>query len=653
MCLFDGLNSLKNSSGLVNVLRKFNTGPLVETIDAFAVEFVPLLVDHIGERRIAIIHWIESAPLLHPYILEQYCAIGQDLLKAKWLHPFLGVSMINAIQDWSTIEDFKLLREIYHWQENDMLLIKDDLLEVIKDFVLVNPSDFNAGSRTLMNCLMSSWTKTLDPTRRGIARWLVTKRCSARNLGFCIRQLATTSDTWIAELSAVISQYEREPKEGCLAMIQLLAHKPSGISTSGWKPVLQEMLIGLGTQLVKWILKESTTLKWTQFLADIHTIFATSGPGTSPIETPDLLQWGDKLIPYAHIIDRLKGKVDSIESIRCICFEAAWRRNIQQDIAEIMALLEKPPQHFDKDLSMQIMILGSLSWDGRNVAKVRRAISSLHGLSVAGYEGSVRVRDLLGTSEDNYVARSFLEMWLANPLNNRYDAYALKAIFSTTHTLPELSASWLQDEGLVFASNQLEAEYAGLMDEVRRLAAMRASLKAIDLEGVTELLAEAEIEDCEILEDILASFPPEVSNAVEIVGEKEVEIIFPLTHLTALQRKALGIGAAQTFVLLLELCDHTKELRAVVHVESELAKNQTLISQSTLPKERDPGAPWKNVCSMLDTTSNIQCSFHQASLFGSIIVRLLRYHLREVGIMGKDFTTLADIHELVSSFSKV
>jgi hypothetical protein len=157
-------------------------------------------------------------------------------------------------------------------------------------------------------------------------------------------------------------------------------------------------------------------------------------------------------------------------------------------------------------------------------------------------------------------------------------------------------------------------------------------------------LSNLEIEDCPLVEDILVSLPEEVLNAVEIISNERVEILFPLTDINQLQRKALGIGTAQSFVLFLDLCDHEKNPgRFGIHLDTDQrTDNDTL----NLPRHHDVGTV--NICRLNDGKVTKTCT-SGSSPFKYHFKNMLCRHRKEDSL-SQDLSSLLTLHQLVSHY---
>lgn len=194
-----------------------------------------------------------------------------------------------------------------------------------------------------------------------------------------------------------------------------------------------------------------------------------------------------------------------------------------------------------------IAIFSLLAKDGSNAIDVYNVLSALSPATQEGCEACLHVLDLYRNTSPE-VAGIVLAGLLLAPSLTPVDHVALQSLTAVLGVRQGDNEGW-SEVGLKVVTEYLEAQYAEIFAEAQRLEAMRAVLKCADLHGTSQLLASAGIEDPSPIEDALSSLPPELINVVEKVGNHTVEMLFPLTHLTQLQRIGFGLGKAQSLLV--------------------------------------------------------------------------------------------------------
>ncbi|KAE8441271.1 hypothetical protein EG329_005572 [Mollisiaceae sp. DMI_Dod_QoI] len=651
-----GVNPSMQPDAVKRLLRLLKSAKFHSLRDILAVEFAALVVKLIRDECEHLMEGFSGNIWTHEISFARYNSLHSDLQNASWLWPFLEPSLPNLMKDWPSTDELKTLRSIWVRSGAVPESFKSTAQDLIRCYVLKNSSlDLEIGALT--KALIRLWRTVHDADRRSVALSLligagsITQvRCS------CMEQLPSLSDSFVQSYWYIICRYDVHPEESCIAMAKILAAASLSVDMTSWRPVLHRMLIQQGDRLFEYGLKQSVQ-EWISFLEDLECLYghlSTWDPAFSPaVLKPGLLEWARKLRPYSNIINPLKEKLDSFEPLRCLCFEVVGKQDIEEAVENILNVLKQRPWKAEGDDSLvRVTILNELSWNGRNAREVGNALSDLNGLSIIGFGVCLRIQSLLDTTSSHYVPRTFLGAWLSDLTITIHDRKALKSIFKSIDSPSDPPKGWLNDKGLALAADYLDSEYVDLLDEARRLAALRSSLKGFDLQGITELLASIDIEDCTLVEDALASLPAEVVNAVEIIGDKEVEILFSLTHFTQLQRTAMGIGSAQSMVVLLELCDHKKKInRFCIHLDTESKTDNNIRTLNSLYDQSDNGVPWIDTCRLGGKQQTPPFCLLDANPFKYHFSAMLRRQLTGSNF-GKDFTTLSEVYSHISSCLK-
>ncbi|KUJ14381.1 uncharacterized protein LY89DRAFT_137314 [Mollisia scopiformis] len=645
------------------LLKKMNANPKYRTLrDVFAVDFGPLVKDMIQEERSHLLAFMFVAEALGTNVMtfEQQLDLRLDLVEASWLQPCAEYShMLRVMDTWPLPYERTILRGIYLSLEMSprASTSTSTLVPMISSRILGEPETPDDDSKSMLEALMSLWQTCKDSARRSIAICLVSEPKSITiNLRIlCLNQLPSLSDSFVQSYWHIVCDDLDNRQRSCVAFADLFASASLSVDMTHWTTLLRHEMVEEGEALLQYTLEHLTVQSWVLYLQNLHRLYGSDsnctfspGPPSPVIFTPQLLYWGRKLVPYTDILNLLKETPDSIDARRCLFLAAAEHLYIQARIQEILNAL-KPARRSksDKtDTATRVSLLKRLSKDGSNAAEVRNALVGLNNLSPSGIEVCARIQHLSEIDLSPHVHQVFLEAWLPDPSLHAGDRGSLKTVF-----LHSADGNLSRDEKFVLAADYLDSEYVELLHEARRLAALRASLKTVDLQGVVELLADIGIEDGPHSEDVLASMPPEVLNAVEIVGEKEVEILFPLTHFTQIQRTALGLGSLQSFVLLLELCDHkTTPDRFCIHLGPE-SKDRTL--GGLLDNIDGKVSPWSNTCRLggLKTSSLCMQPNSFRNPFEYNLTKMLQRRLPGSNL-GQDLTSLPELHEIITHHLK-
>lgn len=159
--------------------------------------------------------------------------------------------------------------------------------------------------------------------------------------------------------------------------------------------------------------------------------------------------------------------------------------------------------------------------------------------------------------------------WLLAPSLTAADHLALQATAEVLGMRSGSKKDW-SEAGLKVVTDYLDEQYAAIFAEAQRLESMRATLKSVDSQRTSQLLASVGIEDPSPVDNALSSLPTELVSVVEKVDDYRVEMLFPLTHLTQLQRLGFGIDKAQSLCMHFRVGDDGIAPRFCLHWDSEM-----------------------------------------------------------------------------------
>jgi hypothetical protein len=206
---------------------------------------------------------------------------------------------------------------------------------------------------------------------------------------------------------------------------------------------------------------------------------------------------------------------------------------------------------------MQV-IAGLLSRDGSDAKEIREALSLITATTPEGIDACKRCLEIYQKTS-KIVSEALVIGWIQASDMTERDRTALKAVAGVLNLQIEEDGD-LPMAKLEAAADHLDFRARDILAEARRLESLRMALKSKDPKGTSALMASLGIQDSySPLDEELDSLPPELSDLIEKYSEEEVEMSFPLRHLTDLQRTAMGTGTAQTVLMRLVISDYTSQ----------------------------------------------------------------------------------------------
>lgn len=185
------------------------------------------------------------------------------------------------------------------------------------------------------------------------------------------------------------------------------------------------------------------------------------------------------------------------------------------------------------------------------------------------------------------------------------------------------------------------------MTEARRLENLRLSLQAVDAGSVSKLLARLDIEAPSVVEDALATLPSSLGSLAEGISKNELELQFPATELTRLQRFAIGADDAESFLIRLTLGHDGKPIKFCIHLSADSSNKKKTTPSFSFPfntKRPSRGkdhTPWEIFRSARPPHEQYCHGRPNRGVYQ--LSRILWYHLRH------DFRSLEQLHKHTTS----
>ncbi|MCJ1247640.1 hypothetical protein MMC30_004855 [Trapelia coarctata] len=557
--------------GMMRLLPALNTERgviLREALMGYLVEAIPNCIGEI--QRTLKRHLLAGGPWDATAIKLQI--LGKHLREASWLRPQLGASLQLLTDNWPSLADIKELYRLKLDAQSMGYKSTDPLMKKIHGYCLdclVTPNIIDAPTRRLIGILIGIWQQPPENDHRAIALAAVHHLDSHQALcNQCLEQLPALTNGFAHSLRVILECFTQDSKNSCIQLARLLASTPFTDATTCWRPVLHRMMEKQKSKLIDWSFMELPVDTWLQWLADLGYVFA--GLMRSPqlfrpaFLRPNLYQWGQRLAVYLPTLQRLESVTNSEPALKCIMM--GCEEPLSNVIVQCLDLLESYKKEYQQPAMQSIIIM--LTLDGHNLREISEALSRLSVATPDGVDTCVRVMELYKQGTASGVAGAILAGWLQASDLFKEDLAALKAVSVALGVQLDAQGSPAA-ANIEEAADYLDNEVAVLLAEAQRLENLRLSCRALDPDGVSRLLAELRIEAPSALEDAVASLPAALVDVVEKVGEHEVELNLPLTHLTPVQRIALGAGSSPSLLVRLILGDGGLPPGFCLHLDDE------------------------------------------------------------------------------------
>jgi hypothetical protein len=515
-----------------------------------------------------------------------------------------------------------------------------------------------------MTAILQVWMSTskpqIDVGRRQLAV-LVTKSVGTDFIlrYRCLNEIATgtqcvESGTFTKALVGVLSKSETEMSQAIIELTDLLAAKE--ITTLCWKDLVYMRLekqcqpgVPKGKTVLEHSLQTMKTAQWLAFMDRLEALFADQ-PASNPIRRPtpsilvnELIDCKTLMSKYLPTLMRLEAVIgDTPGPVRYVLGSKSWVDNLAEILGYLRLVEGKPVE-----VLMQRLV-AKLRVDKRTDQAVKEALLNLIRASSEVADACSKIWDAkhgLICISDLPVPRQPIDDGPADVANSTGLRGANPAVVSSvlTNTPPlqrhvppsvveVMVAGWLQRVDIGYKNRKAIRSVADLLgidtkarssgawtdklreatafwegianeivEEANRLEILQRALRAKDPKGTVLLLQELGMPYNSFLDEEIMNLPLELMDSVERVADDGVEINFPLTAFTELQRSAMGIPRT-SYSLILRLTQYDSEVASpsfCIHFNND-ADLDTLMHS---PWRCTPGSrpPHELVCSTPQT----------------------------------------------------
>jgi hypothetical protein len=574
----------------------------------------------------------------------------ERILRIDWLFPMINYhGLEDLLQNWPTAEDLLSLQSMRLAAGTSPLSLRVPLLEIINGYYLdslITRNTLSDELRSIVQSLISLWMQTPDWTRRVLGLFVAEGQGLIKvNKQQIIAQIPNLKTALVGRFQSIIASYQEvEPGDvACIDMAGLLANLQNPDIVNCWRPTLRQMTEDRGAKLVEYALANLTVEEWVRWLRNLGIALGGQPffdePRSSDCSSAlneDLHYWAQRLAVHLPVIKVLENDITLGSARRCIMFGGDQR--LQETLDKILEILSFDVKTYNQPAIYKL--IPRLTATGSNADQVLSALNSLALVSEDGVDACLKLMEFHEHNATE-IAEVMLEGWLKASNLTKFDEMALECTATLLGVRAGIRGSWSEDS-LNIVADYLDTQYSIIMAEAQRLGAMRVALKKADPAGTSLLLAEVNIEDVSRIEAALSDLPPRLLNIVERVSEFEIEMLFSLTHLTQLQKGAIGIRNSQSLSLRLMIVGDEMPPGFCIHLDTDSNETNGRTSyfgdQEAIVGMHSPwivfehdGNPDAPVCHGKITPCKYQ------------LTRLLHRHLVD------GFTSLEKIHDVVTT----
>jgi hypothetical protein len=590
---------LVNFNGLrCERLRELLTSEIVNIIEGVMSRLQDEVRGELVERR-------AGGPVMELH------SLGMAVREALWLTPSLNEGLRSTLGQWPStqcIDAFSKLRR-------DVLKLRcgvrgkktsnsSSLLEVIDHYLAVRMAGADPfvqyGDKSQVEILLELWHRTPYSDTRAAALTIaqhdnipISIRCQ------CLGQLR---DMRVDFVRKVIMYMTAETVMACVNFTELLMSKyVTKEVRAEWKGLLLWM-ISKEDRLLEYTLNQFDLASWFKWLRNIRAIFQDrlydDGDGM-PILGRALHDWTNQLYNnYLPTLTRLEERPKSETAMRWIL--VGWEE--AGTIIPLLKTLKDGAQGLHQEAIQET--LAKLAPNQGNFREVFIPLSLITRTTKLGMDSYTRIlHHEKNTSK--LAAEGFLACFLRDDEMTRTDNSALVALGTVLELQTTELHSPIPATQLEAALDHLHAEFEEIIDEAERLENIRLTLNNHDPQKTATLAANLGFENSSIREDLPVTIPESLVDVLEKTGGSEYEISFPLTHLSPMQRTALGVGNARILIIRLDFTDDSDAPSFCIHVwpeqktpslPSRQLANDTITKHTTWPSNIQSSPPDGSFC---------------------------------------------------------
>ena len=497
-------------------------------------------------------------------------------------------------------------------------------------------------SRGLVEALISLWLQDSDQSHRVLALLIADLpetgcqfRCD------CLKDIPTLDSIWVIGTLEALKYHNESSVLGCISLIRSLESEYRMDILERWRKVLSFAIEKQNENLIRHAMTHMTADVWLQLLSCIRMVYRGSGVirehHSTRLLSVELHVWSEQLANYLPTLMHLRGVLQRGPAMQMLLLGPANSKNHQ--LRGVLDLVKDSVSSIHTKVMDNIIAL----LHSGNADEIEDALAVVSKATLKGAEACLHLLD-----SRSQVHRKLAEVELAISLRaddcTEPDRLALRRV-ARLLGIDLDNDGYPSKAGLIEAANSVHERYLRLMTEARRLENLRLSLQAVAPESVSELLVKFNIEAPAIVDDALACLPSSLGSLAERISKNEIELQFPATELTRLQRFAIGASDAESFLVRLTLGNNGAPTKFCIHLSAE-SSDQMNSKGSSNEKGH---TPWEVFRSTNRPPYEQYCR-GRPNLGAYQLSRILWRHLR------RDFSSLEQTHtymtSIIASFGK-
>lgn len=439
---------------------------------------------------------------------------------------------------------------------NNLSLISQ--IDAYCKYLLFPQCDIDSELIELVKALMGFWQQSTDGDRRDLALQIAQCPGTEKQLS-CqrISQIIGLDEEIVSTVLAIFKGRRENRVDSLFEFSRLLVTKATPELRNCWRMILYHEIHSQDEYIFDQALKTLTTKRWFQWLQFIQTLFQDMMDWYSPkLLKPEIHTWVQRLRPYLATLENLE------HNSALPCLLKGYNTSTNEKLEQILIWI-KETQGIHRRKVIE-SVVADLDISGSNAGDIEGELAIISRTTSKGAEICINMLEACQEGSMQFV-EIYLSGSLQTPDLSVMDRQALMIL--ATHCGVHVEAGDARSAHISdVAANYFAGSFEQLLAEAQRLEDLRLSLCAVDPDSVSRLLAKLHIEPASSFDDMLATLPVTIIDMVERVGENEVELRFPITNLTMLQRHAIAVGEAESFFVRLKFSSKGIPTEFCVHL---------------------------------------------------------------------------------------
>ena len=475
---------------------------------------------------------------------------AKDFPRTSWLWPALDPPLrdyILFLVDTPKLELIKPLGVLRIYIQNasprdDLSLISQ--IDAYCKSLFFSHCDIDPESRELVEALMRVWHQSTDGDRRDLALQIARYPGAEKQIS-CQRvsQIMRLEKDVVSTVLAICTGLGENKVDSLFEFSRLLVTKATPELRDCWRMILYHEINSQDEQILDHALTTLTAKRWFQWLQYIESLFQDMMDWYSPtLLKPATHAWAQRLRPYLPVLESLE------HNPLLPCLLRGYNASTNEKFEQILKWIKVTQG--DQRRKITDLVLADLDLSGRNAEEIEGELASISRTTSEGVEACTKMLDVYSKGAIQF-AEIYLRGLLQTPDLSGVDRKVLMSLATRCGLHVEASGARSADF-LDVAANYFAGNSEELLAEAQRLENLRLSLWAVDPGSVSRLLAKLHIEPPSRFDDMLATLPVTIVDMVERAGKDEVELRFPITNLSMLQKNAITAGEAESIFIRLK-----------------------------------------------------------------------------------------------------